>query len=189
MTRTRSLAIACCLLAAGLALAAGAAAAAGPDVGGLLAPASVCPHQARSTAAPAIQQRAMRCMTNFARARSGLEPLAPSKALAGAAGHKADDILRCDEFSHEACGRQFTYWMQHFGYLGDGCWAAAENIAWGSGGVGTVRAIFRAWLNSPGHRENILGPYAEIGVGLRSGALEGHPGAHVWVQEFGSHAC
>ena len=79
--------------------------------------------------------------------------------------------------------------MQQFGYLRGGCWRAAENIAWGTSEVGTVRAIVNAWLHSAGHRENILGPYAEIGIGLRIGALEGHPGAHVWVQEFGSHTC
>ena len=52
-----------------------------------------------------------------------------------------------------------------------------------------MRAIFRAWLHSPGHRENILGPYGQIGIGLRSGSLEGNRDAHVWIQEFGSHSC
>ena len=37
-----------------------------------------------------------------------------------------------------------------------------------------MRSIFRSWMHSPGHRENILGPYEEIGIGLRIGRLEGN---------------
>jgi uncharacterized protein YkwD len=75
--------------------------------------------------------------------------------------------------------------MERFGYL-RGCASAGENIAWGTGELGTVRSIFRAWMRSPGHRENILGPYEEIGVGLRIGSLDGNQRAHVWTQDFGS---
>jgi len=39
-----------------------------------------------------------------------------------------------------------------------------------------VRSIFRLWMHSPGHRANILGPYDEIGIGLRVGSLEGSGG-------------
>ena len=48
-----------------------------------------------------------------------------------------------------------------------------------------MRSIFSAWMHSAGHRENILGPYGQIGIGLRVGGLDGHGGAHVWTQEFG----
>jgi uncharacterized protein YkwD len=41
-------------------------------------------------------------------------------------------------------------------------------------------------MNSSGHRENILGPYRDIGIGLRIGILGDVHGAHVWTQEFGS---
>jgi uncharacterized protein YkwD len=155
----------------------------------LLAPAAACPHQSQLTAPNRLQAQAMRCLTNFARARSGLERLSTPKLLLEAAGDKVRDILRCNEFSHEACGREFTYWMENVGYLQGSCWGAAENIAWGTGTIGTPRAVFRAWLQSPGHRENILGPYADIGIALREGTIEGSPGAQVWVQEFGSHSC
>jgi len=128
----------------------------------------------------------MLCLVNDARRARGIEPLAAVGSLNRAADHKSGDILRCDEFSHEACGREFTYWMTHFGY--QGC-TEGENIAWGSGGLGTPRSIFRAWMHSQGHRENILGPYEDIGIGLRTGKLEGYGGAHVWTQEFGSREC
>jgi uncharacterized protein YkwD len=157
------------------------AVAAGPER--LLAPASVCPHQTAPGAAAALQVRAMRCLTNRARAGRGLPTLAAAPPLDRAAGHKSADILRCDSFSHEACGREFTHWIERSGYRG--C-ALAENIAWGNGRLGSVRSIFRSWMRSPGHRENILGPYEEIGIGLRIGRLEGHGGAYVWTQNFGT---
>lgn len=129
----------------------------------------------------------MRCLTNFARRQVGLRGLAYASDLGGAADRKAGDIIACDEFSHEACGRDFDYWMRRSGYLGDGCWRAGENIAWGSGRLGSVRSIFAAWLHSPGHLENILGSYSQVGIGLRSGSIDGYSGAAVWVQQFGSH--
>jgi uncharacterized protein YkwD len=75
-----------------------------------------------------------------------------------------------------------------YGYL-KGCWKAGENIAWGTGQYSTVGSIFTAWLQSPEHHENILGPYSEIGIGLEVGNLEGNEEAAVWTQDFGSHKC
>jgi uncharacterized protein YkwD len=144
---------------------------------------SGCSTQAALNAPTAAQERAMLCLTNRARGDRGLPELAVAEALTRAADHKSGDILRCDSFSHEACGREFTYWIERFGF--GGC-ASAENIAWGSGRLGGVRSIFRAWMRSPGHRENILGPYEQIGIGLRIGNLEGNSGAHVWTQDFGA---
>lgn len=145
-----------------------------------------CPGQGNGSAAAAAQERAMLCLVNRARGARGLAPLAAQGALTRAADRKSGDILRCNEFSHEACGREFTYWMSYFGY--QGC-SEGENIAWGSGRLGTPISIFRAWMHSQGHRENILGDYEDIGIGLRTGSLEGFSGAHVWTQEFGSRNC
>lgn len=153
----------------------------------LVAPASACPNQSELGDSAAVQERAMRCMTDFARAHDGLGPLANAADLDRSAGKKSGDIVRCDAFSHEACGRQFTYWMQRSGYLAARCWRAGENIAWGTGNYATVRSIFVAWLHSPEHRANLLGRYSSIGIALRIGNLEGHRGAHVWTQDFGSH--
>jgi uncharacterized protein YkwD len=154
----------------------------------LIAPGTACPHQTNLRTPAGMQLRAMLCMTNYARRASGLKPLTHSRPLAKAAGKKSADILACNEFSHEACGRDFTHWIKRFGYA-KGCWTAAENIGYGTGSLGTVRAVFNAWMKSPGHRANILGKFREIGIGRRVGAIEGASGAMVWTQDFGSHGC
>jgi uncharacterized protein YkwD len=153
-----------------------------------VAPAEACPNQTSPGLSTEEQASVMFCMTNYARAANGLAALKPSRRLGRAAGQKSVDILGCDEFSHYACGRDFDFWDQKFGYL-KGCWKVGENIAWGTGSYSTVRAIFTSWLESTEHHENILGPYKEIGIGLRVGELEGNEGAAVWTQDFGSHAC
>jgi len=153
----------------------------------LVAPTSVCPNQTDLGDSASVQEQAMRCMTNFARHHDRLGQFGNAAALDHSANRKTDDILRCDSFSHYACGRNFTYWMRRSGYLASRCWRAGENIAWGTEGEATVRSIFVAWLHSPEHRANLLGRYSQVGIALSVGTLEGHRGAHVWTQDFGSH--
>jgi uncharacterized protein YkwD len=167
-----------------------AAPAQGAQATGLIAPVKACPNQDEPRAAAGAQLRAMHCMTNYAREARGLPSLHRVGALDLAAKRKAGDMLSCREFSHTACDREFTYWMEQ-GYLpAKDCWRAAENIAWGNGPLGSVRSIFSAWIRSAGHRRNILAPeFHDLGVGLRIGTLDGNAGAHVWTQAFGSRDC
>jgi uncharacterized protein YkwD len=153
----------------------------------LIAPAAACPHQASTSAPPTAQEQSMRCMTDFARARAGLGKLDDSQQLDLSAEEKGADVLRCDSFSHTACGREFTYWIGQAGYLSESCWHAGENLAWGTGTYGTVRSIFQAWMRSPGHRHNILGDYEDLGLSLRVGEVEDRADAAVWTAHFGSH--
>lgn len=183
MARKLSLAL-LLALAAGAVLASPAAA---MNLGRLIAPTAVCPNQTGAQVPVLAQEQAMRCMTNFARQSEGTGRLGDAEDLDRSALDKVDDILRCDSFSHYACGRQFTYWMQRVGYTSARCWRAGENLAWGTGERGSVRAIFRAWIHSPEHRANILGRYSQIGIGLTVGRLGGHADVNVWVQHFGSH--
>ncbi|MDX6609620.1 MAG: hypothetical protein QOF85_1545 [Solirubrobacterales bacterium] len=153
----------------------------------LIAPAVACPNQANASASPETQQQSMRCMTDFARARAGLGALDDSQQLDLSAQEKAADLLRCNSFSHTACGREFTYWMHQVGYISESCWHVGENLAWGTGAFGTVRSIFQAWMRSPGHRQNILGNYEDLGLSLKVGEVEGRAEAVVWTAHFGSH--
>lgn len=153
----------------------------------LIAPTSVCAHQVDQDASATVQERAMRCMTNFARRQAGVTRLVNARSLDRSALDKSRDILHCNSFSHYACGRKFTYWMQRVGYIPAQCWLVGENLAWGVGSYDSVRSIFRAWIRSPEHRANILGHYTQIGISLRVGTLDGDQGVHVWTQHFGSH--
>lgn len=163
------------------------ATAATASAGSLVAPTSTCPGQTRLDAPTPTQERTMLCMANYARGQLGLSPLETTPELEGSAREKARDILNCDSFSHYACGRDFAYWIRASGYISTECWRAGENLAFGSGAFASVRSIFRAWMRSTEHRENILGNYAQTGLDLVSGTLEGFAGTRVWTQHFGLH--
>jgi uncharacterized protein YkwD len=154
----------------------------------LAAPGDTCTGVDDATAPPAAQEAAMECMVNFARQEAGLPALTDNRKLDSSSDAKASDIMRCNDFSHEACGRDFTYWFRQTGYLTNRCWWAGENLAWGTGGLGTVRSVMKAWLHSPSHRANLLGAeYDDFGMSLRIGALSGTANAHLWVNQFGRH--
>jgi uncharacterized protein YkwD len=154
---------------------------------GLIAPADLCQGQDEPNAPVGVQRQAMLCMVDFARHSAGLGALSDSGELDRSAGAKSGDILRCDSFSHEACGREFTFWMKDVGYIPASCWRVGENLAWGTGADTSVRAIFSNLIHSPEHRENILGSYSQIGLGMQVGDLDGHGATHVWTQHFGTH--
>jgi uncharacterized protein YkwD len=134
------------------------------------------------------QEQAMKCLVNGARESAGLGRLADLRSLDNSADNKAGDILRCNQFSHEACGRDFLYWFRRAGYTNARCWWAGENLAWGTGDLGSARSIFNAWMHSPPHRANILsGQFDQFGLSLRVGGLSGNGDVHVWVNHFGHH--
>jgi len=154
----------------------------------LKAPVAICPGADDLDAAVAVQEAAMMCLVNYARQQAGLPRLVESRRLNGSAVNKGADIVRCNQFSHEACGRDFLHWFRRGGYLAGRCWWAGENLAWGSGQLGSARSVMKAWLKSPSHRANILGSdYSEFGLSLRVGPLSGSSDAHVWVNHFGRH--
>ena len=129
----------------------------------------------------------MRCMHKYARSKRNRQPLAFNSDLFSSSNSKAKDILRCNDFSHTACGRPIDYWFKRVGYPG-GCGGWWENISWGSvqGGYGTVRAVMSRWLHSDSHRKNILRPAArELGIGVTRGAFYGYRDALIWVGHFG----
>jgi len=153
------------------------------DASGLIAPPSTC-KSVSGFGNRAKAHKSMLCFTNYARSKSKLKRFRPNPKLKRASARKAADILRCDDFSHEACGRPFEYWIDRSGFKG--C-SIAENIAWGNGNLGTSRSIFIAWMKSSGHRAAILSPdYREIGIGVKVGSLNGAEEARVWVQHFGA---
>lgn len=154
----------------------------------LVAPSKVCPDQtARGNSAQVRRARkSMMCLVNYARKRKGLRKYRKHAKLGWSAKRKAKDIIRCNSFSHNACGRGFDYWIKRSGYASRRGWTTGENIAWGSGSLGNVRAIFNAWMNSPSHRAAILdSEFTDAAAGVVSGRMKGLRGARAWVLHFG----
>jgi uncharacterized protein YkwD len=119
-------------------------------------------------------------LTNLERQKAGLGPLALSSELSGAAQDYSQVLASTGCFEH-TCGAvpNFADRAARSGYTG---WTAlAENIA---AGYPTPDAVVSGWMNSPGHRPNILSPnYTEIGVGVVNGG--GKFGTY-WAEEFGA---
>ncbi len=169
---------------------AGAAGAADDPYGAMLAPAGTCgAADDQSLLDQGTAQLVMTCLTNYARAQSGLKPLQLNAALSAAGNAKLGADVSCGVFSHEPCGKPFdsvfaTYLQSATSFQ------IGENIAWGTGSYATPRQIMSAWLHSAGHRENILtAAFTEVGIGyLPNETFLGYPGAALWSQQFGTRA-
>jgi uncharacterized protein YkwD len=114
-------------------------------------------------------------LTNEARRKNGLPPLASDSSLARKAREKSDDMLMKHYFSHTSPeGKTFKERMQEekpasFSTIS----RAGENIYMGhrfdySVDIKTqARLIVDGWMTSPGHRRNMLDPtYTHLGVGV-----------------------
>jgi uncharacterized protein YkwD len=116
-------------------------------------------------------------LVNDQRARAGCGAVSASSTLQRAAqGHSADMAVN-DYFSHTSeDGRSFSDRVRAAGYGGG---AIAENIA---AGQSTAGAVMTSWMNSSGHRANILNcSYRHLGIGYAKGGSYGH----YWTQDFG----
>ncbi|WP_245911251.1 SafA/ExsA family spore coat assembly protein [Paraliobacillus ryukyuensis] len=99
-------------------------------------------------------------LTNQERAKYGLPALKPDWELSRVARYKSQDMRDKGYFSHTSptYGSPFDM-MKAFGVSYQ---RAGENIARGQQ---TPQDVVRAWMNSSGHRKNILGDFTHIGVG------------------------
>jgi len=115
-------------------------------------------------------------MVNRERAKAGLRPLAPDDRLSKIARLKSGDML-----VHNYCGHESPVYGGPFDMLADfgiNYRRAGENVA---KGYGTPEAVMTGWMESPGHRNNILGPdYEKIGVGVAKDSF----GTVFWTQLF-----
>lgn len=108
--------------------------------------------------------------TNYARAQNGLGGLTLNSKLSTSAQLKANDMITKNYWAHVAPdGTQPWYW---FGQAGYDYTNAGENLAYG---FSTSDATITGWMNSAGHRANILGNYQDVGFGIANG--ENYQGA------------
>jgi uncharacterized protein YkwD len=124
----------------------------------------VTPFQA--TAATTSTEGQLLDMINRTRTSRGLKPFAV----------RDDLISMAHRHSAKMARRRFLY---HHGCLScrfpSGSWRAlAENVGTGAG----LRGIHRMMMRSAGHRQNLLGPFDSIGVGVV------HRGGRFWVTEI-----
>jgi uncharacterized protein YkwD len=170
-----SLALTVVLVAAPTASAAGACSAANASI---------------KTASKRALVRATLCELNAERKRRGLRPLRLNRRLSAASRAHSAAMARRHFFSHTSPnGASFVDRIRRTGYLrGARSWSVGENIAYGSGSLSTPRAIGRAWMNSPGHRANILSPsFRSVGIGIAAGTPDGGEGA-TYTTDFGRRA-
>lgn len=120
----------------------------------------------------AVEQAVLN-LTNAERQKAGLSPLQADQNLMASAREKSKDMATKNYFSHTSptYGSPFDQ-MKQFGVTYK---AAGENIAMGQR---NAEAVVKAWMDSPGHRENILKPnFTHIGIGYVENG-------NYWTQQF-----
>jgi len=119
--------------------------------------------------------------TNLQRENYGLPPLKENERLDLSAAMKVEDMFDKQYFAHDSpSGVKVGDLAEKVGYE---FIAIGENLALGN--FENDEALLKAWMDSPGHRANILNSqYQEIGVAVLKGAFEGNT---TWlaVQHFG----
>ena len=142
-----------------------------------------------ATASAATLASAALCLVNQERTSRGLRPLKANRRLAKAARAHAHDMDARGYFSHDTeGGGSFVDRIRHAGYMPAHVFPTlGEDLAWGSGALGTPRQIVNGWMLSPGHRANILSrSFREAGMGVDFG----DPGAGMdgvtYALDFGS---
>lgn len=118
-------------------------------------------------------------LVNVERAKAGCGPVTADPKLATAAQSHSDDMANRNYFDHASPeGYHADHRIEATGYR----WSTwGENIARGQK---DPAAVMDAWMNSPGHRANILNcAFKQLGVGVRTGS-----GGPWWTQVFAAPA-
>jgi uncharacterized protein YkwD len=133
------------------------------------------PPQAQTAPSDTVAQ--VVALVNKERAAAGCGPLTEDPQLEKAAQNHSDDMAARDFFDHtNPDGADPGQRITAAGYR----WSTyGENIAKGQQ---TPESVMDSWMNSPGHRANILNcSFKDIGVGVHRGA-----GGPWWTQDFGA---
>ena len=135
------------------------------------------------------------CLLNAERTSRGLGRLRADRQLAKAARRFSAHMVRERFFGHVSPAGSTLSSRVRGGtsYLRGSVrtWSLGENLAWGVGERATPRTIVRAWMDSPGHRENILEDrFRHIGIGVVTGAPADTRGraAATYTTDFGFRA-
>ena len=131
---------------------------------------------------------AILCLHNQVRAEHRLPALRENRRLRKAAVRHARDMVRDGYFEHTTpTGTTMVDRILRARYVReDAGWALGENLAWGTGSLGTPRGAVQSWMESPGHRANILKrSYRELGVGVVLGVPVSDAAGATYTVDFG----
>jgi uncharacterized protein YkwD len=133
---------------------------------------------AGSAATLSKSERSLLGAVNDVRAAHNLRPLKVDPKLVSTARAYSATMLQQDVFTHGA----FAERLARSGARGP---AFGENLAWGTGRYARASRVVRMWMESPGHRANLLRPgWTRIGLGARVGNFMGYDGAVVITADF-----
>src|SRR3954454_6000435 len=154
---------------------------------------AACPGADAVPTAATIAQasQATLCLLNNERAAAGLHPVAEAQDLTQPSVAYSVRMVAERFFAHVSPdGGTLVDRLTAGGYIApDGDWTVGENIAWGQGDLATPRNIAVAWMNSPGHRHNILtGEFTEIGIGIALGTPTDPSWGATYTTDFGAVA-
>jgi uncharacterized protein YkwD len=140
--------------------------------------------------APGEARKAIVCLLNAERKKAGENSLDPDKKLQKAAGRHTDQMDGSGCFDHQCPGEaDLGRRLELVDYISGGLtrWTYGENIAWGSGKLGTPKEIVKAWMNSRPHRANLLNPsFRDVGIGFRTGTPgNGRAQGGIYTADFG----
>ncbi|PVU90230.1 hypothetical protein BB559_004725 [Furculomyces boomerangus] len=111
----------------------------------------------------------MLSLVNARRSQDNLPPLQIDQSLMKVAEAQSKYQNSTSTTTHEST---YPGLIERFAASGASCSACAENVA---GGMSTIRDVVQAWVNSPGHLKNILGPYNRFGWAVVN---------NYWTQDF-----
>ncbi|MGW6021797.1 CAP domain-containing protein [Streptomyces sp. NPDC055099] len=129
----------------------------------------------KSPSAESVAEADVLTLVNQERAKVGCSPVSGDAALAALAGDFSSDMAERDFFDHTDPDGATPWDRAEKAGISD---LGGENIARGQA---NAQSVMDAWMNSPGHRANILNcDYKTLGVGAHFA-----PGGPWWTQDFG----
>jgi uncharacterized protein YkwD len=109
------------------------------------------------------EEKEILTLTNAARKEQQLPPLVINATLMKSARQHSANMAKQNKMSHKLDDKSPFDRLEDIGYEYA---VAGENIASGDASI-SIKEIFQGWMDSKGHRENILGKdYVEIGLGI-----------------------